>query len=704
MEIGIVEMLVSSPIGFLYHVLRIPGTEGAGGAIIIAVTGFLTTLSIYKRTYVSIPEKLTVGRLGSALPIVGRIIISVAMLFLGSPWTSYLAFLNIIALPTDLICRGILLKRHRIGLATAYLANIPPLPPYILPIGVAAYTLVSNRRKTHQDSNGILLGAARYSLSYTPVEVVDRYGDLKNISRDWVSREVGNLPVYWCMGEDEGNPHIMICGLSGMGKSTLMYVLITRLLSRGYPITVIDPLGQYAKFAKAMEIAIASGKPEYISNCLNFRDAEKVRRLWRGVRIISVVENGMNVLEPVAEEPDIQVTEDLSYSLSVVERQGLGAVQHYLMTECALRVMKEASKKGEVPKLSALANVLENEASRLLTAKRIRAYEAAMNAATRIRLLSRYLEPDRGDPVTPSMLEPRQGEFENSEEGERVTRWGELVIVDLSGIHDDDARKITTEFLLRKLRLHIQKRRLASHKRFWYIVIDEAWTLMTNRGEYRSVLNDMIREVRNRGVAIALLTQRATDLDKDALANIGTKIYLKLGDEQDVEALVSYTGCHILREIIPQMTKHEGLILKRISSIKKVSEATLFRGTSDMILLAELRHLYIPDEIHRKAEEEIERRRQRERRRIEAISTNARASPDSKDEDKTPSDTSQEETKEDRTAKATARTRGESEAEAIEGKDNAAQSKVESQEITTPRKQVKASRLRRYYGRGVGGV
>ena len=594
-------------IGWLYSILSLPGT-GVGiawGALLTIAFGLLAVMVVRSRAAIAGLERLTVGGPSAALPIVGRIFIAALFIWLGGDtWTSYMGVLNLIALPFDLAIRGILNSRGHTGLAIVPALNMPLLPPYLLQAAVAAYCLTHRRAERGE---GITIAVARHALAYLPIEVTDRIGDVKRIDRDWVLREYGSRPVVWNPLE-EGNPHLLVCGASGMGKSTFMYYLIVKLLMRGYPVTILDPLGQYAKFAKMLEIVLS--KNDYsslISSVFLVRDPERARRGWAGCRIYSVTESGINVLEPVIGEPKIQIAEDLSYALAIVERQTPGATQHYLLTTLAVNLMKS----NEDAKLSQLANMLERAGKKLFEMRRLKAYEAAMNLAMRIRLLSRYLEPD-GEPLRPRMLEARPGD-------ERAGRWGELVVVDLSGIHDDDTRRIAIELLLRKLRLYISKRPLAPTNKPWFIVVDEAWTLMKSGSEYRSVVNEMIREVRNRGVAMILLTQRAGDVDKDALANIGTKIYLKLGEESDVEDLVQYTGCHLLREVIPQMGKHEGLILKRFAGVDRVGKASMYRAGADMMLIGEVAHLYPPEAPWREAEEIIERVRERAERRIEEL-------------------------------------------------------------------------------------
>jgi len=589
-------------IGPLYRILAMPGLGIIWGVAFTIGMGFLAALMVKKSPARRGPSKLTVGSSSAALPLIGRILMALLFVFMGGDsWTSYLGVLNLVALPFDLAVRAMLISRGRMGLALLPVLNFPIFPPYILQGAV----LLSSVHKGGREG-GIVVATARWSLAYLPIEVTDRVGDVKRLERDWILRDCGAQRVVWDPVA-EGNPHMLVCGASGMGKSTFMYYLLVRLLMRGYPVTVLDPLGQYTKFAVMLELALKSGDDNLISEVFMVRDPGRVKRGWAGARLYNITRSGLNVFESVVGEPKIQVAEDLSYALAIVERQSPGATQHYLLTTSAVKLMEMGGK----PKLSQLAALLDRVGHKLLEAKRPKAYEAAMNLAVRIRLLSIYLEPD-GEPLNPRLLEAKPGD-------EKTGRWGELVVVDLSGIHDDDTRRIALELLLRKLRLHISRRPLAAVDKPWFIVVDEAWTLMKSHSEYRSVVNEMIREVRNRGVAMILLTQRSGDVDKDALANIGTKIYFKLGEETDVESLVEYTGCHLLREVIHQMDKHEGLILKRIAGVENVGKASMFRSGADMMLVGKIARLYPHEELWKRAEAIVEREKRAAERRIEEL-------------------------------------------------------------------------------------
>jgi hypothetical protein len=59
--------------------------------------------------------------------------------------------------------------------------------------------------------------------------------------------------------------------------------------------------------------------------------SELRRVLEQKFKVLNVVERGIDVFSPVAGEPDLVMADDLSYSISVVERTSLGANQHYYL-------------------------------------------------------------------------------------------------------------------------------------------------------------------------------------------------------------------------------------------------------------------------------------------------------------------------------------------------------------------------------------
>jgi len=601
-----------------YRVLDVqtvcPSCSGTAASLAWGLILTLTPAILYLLKCRKLPvsfSKVVVGSFPATILFFARVVLSIACLFSGSVWLSYIATLNLIVLPIDAVCFKILFTKQRRGLAMLSLFNIPLLPPYLMSsIGLLAVHLPIMKTVVPK---GIVLGVASHVATYTPIYLLDRSSDIRTAHRDWVIRKYGPAPVTWNPAS-EGNPHLLVAGASGMGKSTLMYYLIVKLISKGYPVTVLDPLGQYAVLAKVLEEAIRSRNYEKISEMFLTKFPEEAPSKWNGVRIYSIIERGMDVFKPVAGEPAVQVAEDLSYSISIVERQSLGATQHDEIIKrvsetmrATVRRLTRKTAEAERPSLWDLVRRIEQAAEEFYQKRRLRTYEAIMNLAVRIKLLARYLEP-KEEPIEPKLLEAKRGEN---------GKWGELVVVDLSGILDDDVKAIAMELLLRKLRRYISTKPLAPPDKPWFIIVDEAWILMRHASEYKSVVNEMIREVRNRGVGLLLLTQRLRDLSRDALANIGTKIYLRLGEGGDVTDIVEYTGCHLLREVMSQLAPHQGIILKRVSTLDRISEATMYTSSADVLLFAKLAHLYPDKELWHKAEHELNERKNKALQKLE---------------------------------------------------------------------------------------
>jgi GTPase SAR1 family protein len=177
------------------------------------------------------------------------------------------------------------------------------------------------------------------------MEVQNRYGDIISVRRDEEQLiQLNKIPIFWSPEGENGelNSHIVITGKSGAGKSTFVYRLILELLERGHGVTVIDMTGQYVILAKwiigallrkpvkltekGVEVDEEKAKefPTELERVLGRKllrrpveeglsIEEKWRALHRKIKILNVVERGINAFSPVAGEPDLIMAEDLSY-------------------------------------------------------------------------------------------------------------------------------------------------------------------------------------------------------------------------------------------------------------------------------------------------------------------------------------------------------------------------------------------------------
>ncbi|MFZ8857509.1 MAG: helicase HerA domain-containing protein, partial [Candidatus Caldarchaeales archaeon] len=587
------------------------------------ISGFVAYYFIKKGfSHVTSYGPTTIGGIGLGYMILFRLLTSVSIFYISGPGALALASaISLGAFPFDVFSARRLKKSFRHFLATAVLMlNLPFLGIYPVHLAMIGYAIYSSRRTETIPKKGIRLGTGLYALFIGPMEVQNRYGDIISVRRDEEQLiQLNKIPIFWSPEGENGelNSHIVITGKSGAGKSTFVYRLILELLERGHGVTVIDMTGQYVILAKWIIGALlrkpvkltekgvevdeekAEEFPTELERVLgrkllrrpveeDLSIEEKWRALHRKIKILNVVERGINAFSPVAGEPDLIMAEDLSYAISIVERTTLGANQHYYLVAAAQEECYRARIEKRTPKISGVARVLEELLSELDPRERD-TFQAIRSLQRRLDLLSLYLEPN-GIPITPYDMEA----------GTSETGWGDLRVIDLSMIHDEDVKAIVAELILRKIAHYIEsgKRSMAPSPQKWFIIVDEAWRLLkpSEDGRHRTKLEWLYRVGRNWNVGLVALTQLWSDIGKIA-SNADLQVHLSIADAETVAELVEYTGLQKLRQLGPQLPKHAALILNRSTTddLERLAAATLYQGRAKIWVVAEMFRLYLPN-------------------------------------------------------------------------------------------------------------
>jgi GTPase SAR1 family protein len=586
------------------------------------VSGFIAYRFIKKGfSHVTSYGPTTIGGMGLGYMIFVRLIASISMFLISGGGALALAsMMSFGALFWDALSARRLKKSFRHFLAAAVLMlNFPFLGIYPVHLAMIAASIMYSRRAESSPKKGIRLGTGLYALFIGPVEVQNRYGDIISVRRDEEQLiELNKIPIFWSPEGENGelNSHIVITGKSGAGKSTFVYRLILELLERGHGVTVIDMTGQYAILAKwiigallrkplkkteeGVEIDEEKAKEfptelervlgrkllrRPVEEGLSVREQGKV--LVKKFRILNVVERGINAFSPVAGEPDLVMADDLSYAISIVERTTLGANQHFYLIRAAQEECYRARIERRTPKISGVARILD-EYTKELDPRERDTFQAIRSLQRRLDLLALYLEPN-GIPITPYDMEAATSE----------TGWGDLRVIDLSMIHDEDVKAIAAELILRKIAHYIEsgKRSMAPTSQKWFIVVDEAWRLLkpSEDDRHRTKLEWLYRVGRNWNVGIIALTQLWSDIGKIA-SNADLQVHLSIADAETVEQLVDYTGLQKLRQLGPQLPKHAALILNRSTTddLERLAAATLYQGRAKIWVVAEMFRLYLP--------------------------------------------------------------------------------------------------------------
>jgi DNA helicase HerA-like ATPase len=608
----------------------------AVGFVLGLISGFVAFRFIRKGfSHVTSYGPTTIGGIGLGYMIFVRLIASVSILYISGGGALALASaMSLGAFFWDALSARRLKKSFRHFLATAVLMlNLPFLGIYPVHLAMIGYAIYSSRRTESVPKRGIRLGTGLYALFIGPMEVQNRYGDIIFVRRDEEQLiQLNKIPIFWSPEGENGelNSHIVITGKSGAGKSTFVYRLILELLERGHGVTVIDMTGQYVIFAKWLIGALLRRPVKKTENGIMI-DEEKakefptelervlgrklLRRPVRGelnvpelrrvleqkFKVFNVVERGIDVFSPVAGEPDLVMADDLSYSISVVERTSLGANQHYYLVSAYHEECQRAREEGRMAKIAGVARVLVELLSELDDP---RDKYIVRSLQRRLILLALFLEPN-GIPITPSDMEA----------GSSETEWGDLRVIDLSSIHDEDVKAIAAELILRKIARYIEsgKRSIAPTPQKWFIIVDEAWRLLKpgEDAHHRTKLEWLYRVGRNWNVGIIALTQLWSDVGKIA-SNADLQVHLNIADAETVEQLVEYTGLQRLRQLGPQLPRHAALILNRSTTddLERLAAATLYQGRSKIWVVAEMFRLLVPGWQLRLVQNEIAKERE----------------------------------------------------------------------------------------------
>ncbi len=312
----------------------------------------------------------------------------------------------------------------------------------------------------------------------------------------------------------QANPHIVISGASGSGKSYTAAKIATRVASETKSsIVIIDPHGEY-------------------------------KYLLGKRTVLDALSFSINPLDLQGKSPRQRAIEVATLISSLYK---LGPLQQHVLEEAILLAYEAkgivendpATWRRAPPTLSDVAQVLRQIASRDK-----RAYIVAVYVES---LISRAFSKTS----IPISL------FFNSKEP---------TIIDLSSIREKTWQQLYMNLLLEKLYIAIREKDLAKSIRT-ILVIDEAH-LVASKHVKKNIVANMAAELRKYGLALILITQRLDDLDKSILANMGTKIALRQVEPRLAKYVAESIAISDNKEEINILTQTLGLLPKGYAVIR----------------------------------------------------------------------------------------------------------------------------------------
>lgn len=290
-----------------------------------------------------------------------------------------------------------------------------------------------------------------------------------------LGKNVIDKPFYWEV-DKEKNPHLVVLGTSGSGKTETLKVIIHELTKNKVPSLVIDFHNEFSNVA---------------ANVLNLREVS--------INPFEVAEN---------ERP-----ESVMYEITDIIKKlfGLGDIQEAILRNA---IRQSYLEKGINLKQKGAGN--SNFPTFSDIQRNIYRQEDSKNKTTIASLMSR-IEP---------LIDLDIFETDTNIDFSDLIR--ETTVVGLKDFPTETVKAVIAEFFLNKLSYYLYSWDRSKNMKL-YCVIDEAHRLMYDN----SPLDRFLRESRKYGVGVILASQRPVDFNETVLANVGGVMSFQCSLEKD---------------------------------------------------------------------------------------------------------------------------------------------------------------------------
>ncbi|MEM2928045.1 MAG: DUF87 domain-containing protein [Nitrososphaerota archaeon] len=210
-------------------------------------------------------------------------------------------------------CIGRIIKESKLSIENIFAINFMIILPYLFSPILLFYGIYERKTKKikvkEKSEKAIYLGEIKYGLARVPSIQYDRYNDTKITSNEWTPLKTkGKL---YCDFERNVNPHLIIAGKSGCGKTTTLIRIVNELSKFG-KIIIIDFHGEYIG----------------LSNLIN-------------AEVIDVANEGLNPLTSIANENYYEIANDLINSINIVDIYKLGITQESELMDSIITIKEK---------------------------------------------------------------------------------------------------------------------------------------------------------------------------------------------------------------------------------------------------------------------------------------------------------------------------------------------------------------------------
>jgi hypothetical protein len=288
----------------------------------------------------------------------------------------------------------------------------------------------------------------------------------------------------------EPNSHIVIVGMSGFGKSTLLKSMLYDISSCGVPAILFDAHDEHEAMVESLNGSV------HDSSC-----------------------SSINIFDIGAGSVSLRISELTNLFKTVYS---LGYVQAMKLSQCLWYMYRKSGARGKE--------------------------STTLTRTPTIKELIGELDVFIGNSRTPSErntllhLKGRLSLLDSAAFSKGFVNIGDLRhginSFSLGSMRSEEVRLIYISELLRRLYQEM-KGNEKEHGIGMYIVIDEAQFLISSSGSGSSIISQLIGEGRKYGVGVILATHTASDLDRQIIANAATFISFYSREPSDVNYIAN---------------------------------------------------------------------------------------------------------------------------------------------------------------------
>ncbi len=278
--------------------------------------------------------------------------------------------------------------------------------------------------------------------------------------------------------EKEPNPHIVLLGMSGFGKSTMMKSMLIDIKKMGKAAILFDAHNEHK------DAVLALGGKVY--------DASRF---------------GINILELDGESVQERVSEVVNLFKEVY---GLGQIQAIKLSQCLSYCYRKSSMLGQKAHAPTIPDLISEINIFIKNSRTASERNSLMHLKDKICNISRSIDAT----IEISALKSGISSFS------------------LASLNNREARIIYIHELLK--RLYTSMKENAKEKgTSIFIMIDEAQFLLGSDGDSR-IVTSMVEEGRKYGVGLIIATHISANLDRQIMANASTLISFYARDPTEI--------------------------------------------------------------------------------------------------------------------------------------------------------------------------